>query len=368
MFEGKILTTKDKPDWLKLLESPHCQDPHYMPEYLQIYEDMDQGEPQKQFGGEGLLFVYGDGDNYILYPFIKKPILESKELGSELLYDIAAPYGYGGPLACIRNSQLKDKLWSDFYRSFHQFCQENSIVAEFARLNPIFENHVEVIIHSDGVVHKRGKIVYFDLTIPEEAIMKNMSKSRRQNIKSSLDSKKYEFGSSLEPNYADIFYKLYDITMKRIEAEAKYLFSERFFQNLFSNLGCCCVFHYVKYEDAICSAAINLAYEKTAYLYLQASNITSSSSYANVFLVYNSLIMFKALGFRAFVLGGGVSASEDSLFQYKYLFSPLTKESYIYNRIHIKGAYERLVGLRKARGEELSPDYFPQYRSPVLSK
>jgi hypothetical protein len=368
MFEEKFLTTRDKNEWLSLLKNPDCQDPHYLPNYLKIYEEMDEGEPQRQFGGEGFLFVYGDRNNYIIYPFIKRPIFESERIGPHLLFDVSPPYGYGGPLASIQNSELSDELWANFFYSWHQYCNKNNIVSEFARLHPIFRNHENIMNYSDGVILKRGKLVYLDLELPEETILKNMSSSRRQNIKAATSNIKYEYNSSLEMKYADIFYELYVVTMKRNEAEAKYLFSRRFFEKVFNNLDSCCTFDYVKYENTICSGCLCLFYGQNAYLFLQASNTTSSSAYANVFLVYKTLTMLKNRGFKTFVLGGGVSSMEDSLFQYKYRFSQLTLDSYVYNKIHINEAYEKLVNFRKTRGEELSSDYFPQYRSPKIQK
>jgi hypothetical protein len=364
LFKEKLLTTKNKSEWLSLLDNPDCQDPHYVPNYLQIYEEMDEGEPQRQFGGEGFLFVYGDHNNYIIYPFIKRPIFESKKIGSHLLYDVSAPYGYGGPLASIQNSELLNELWANFFHSWHQYCQKNSIVSEFARLHPVFKNHEKIMSYSDGVVLKRGKLIYLDLNLPEETILKNMSASRRQNIKVATKNTAYKYGSGLETRYANSFYKLYTITMKRNEAEAKYLFSRRFFKKVFNTLNSCCFFDYVNYEGTICSGCLCLFYGQNAYLFLQASNTTSSSTYANVFLVYKTIVRLKNLGFNIFVLGGGVSSIEDSLYQYKNRFSPLFLESYVYNKVHLKEAYEKLVDLRKTWGREISSGYFPQYRSP----
>ena len=115
MFEVTLLTTKDKNQWLEILGRFEDKDPHYLPGYLQIYENVSNGESFMHFGGQGMLFVYGDSKNFIIYPFFKRSIsdLPFSEPSMDNLFDIVSPYGYGGPLAQIEHEAISEELWQN---------------------------------------------------------------------------------------------------------------------------------------------------------------------------------------------------------------------------------------------------------------
>ncbi|MBV9999230.1 MAG: aminotransferase class I/II-fold pyridoxal phosphate-dependent enzyme [Verrucomicrobia bacterium] len=78
-------------------------------------------------------------------------------------------------------------------------------------------------------------------------------------------------------------------------------------------------------------------------------------------------------GARVFHLGGGVGASQDSLFHYKAGFSDRRHDFAIWRWVVQPGLYRELCA-RRARVHELqglepaSPDYFPAYRCPVVAR
>ncbi|MCR4393757.1 MAG: hypothetical protein NUV31_05220, partial [Dehalococcoidales bacterium] len=188
LFQARILTTEDEQEWLDILQKCKLKDPHYLPGYLKIYEKVSNPESFRHFGGQALLFVYGDSQNFIIYPFFKRSIasLPFADPSVSHLYDIVSPYGYGGPLPQIQNHSLTDSLWQGFFQAFSEFCLQNNIVSEFARLHPLFENHHPIARFSDGSVERINRIVYLDLTRNVEDILNAMTQKRRYNIRRAI--------------------------------------------------------------------------------------------------------------------------------------------------------------------------------------
>jgi serine/alanine adding enzyme len=362
MFESRLLTYDDKVEWQTLIERAAYKDPHYLPDYMDIYDQIEPGETQRHFAGKPYLFVFGDQSNFIFYPFLKRPIEIN---GSTLtLYDIMSPYGYGGPLASIEASNIEQDLWRGFLESFHRYCVENGIVSEFARLNPFYKNDVQLKVFSDGVVKAIGKIVYVNLKLTEAGILQNMSQSRRRCVKNSHRFPKLIFNEDSGPQMAQPFYEIYTETMERNQAADKYFFPLSFVHRIFNDLPCCWRYYYIAYESEPCSVALILAYGKIAYLFLQGSRTKCLATHANEYLIHQTILNLKKDGFETFILGGGLSSSNDSLFEYKLRYSDLTLDFSVYNKVHMTGEYEHLVSLYRDSGQNVVPDYFPGYRQP----
>jgi hypothetical protein len=92
---------------------------------------------------------------------------------------------------------------------------------------------------------------------------------------------------------------------------------------------------------------------KEEYLHLFVENL----------LHYASLVHLRNQGAKYCILGGGLSAQEDSLFRFKLGFSELTKGFYIYKMIHLQRYYDKLIEARQNQTENTT-EFFPQYRLP----
>src|SRR5271157_3802402 len=101
MFELKILTTQNQKEWHETLNHFGVKDVNYLPEYLEIYEQEINKAPFMSFGGQGILLLFGDSRNTIIYPFFKRNISNLSFIDKSMkdMSDIISPYGYGGPLA-----------------------------------------------------------------------------------------------------------------------------------------------------------------------------------------------------------------------------------------------------------------------------
>ena len=116
MYKVTVLSTKNEEQWLEILNRLDLKDPHYLPWYLEIFEKESNRDPFMNYGGQGLLFVYGDYRNFIIFPFFKRYITSLRVSSNSVsdLYDIVSPYGYGGPLAQINDETITEELWRGF--------------------------------------------------------------------------------------------------------------------------------------------------------------------------------------------------------------------------------------------------------------
>jgi hypothetical protein len=363
MLETRILSVKDNILWKSMLAKLNLKDPHYLPEYLQIYEEMSEGEPKTHFGGEGLLFFYGDNDNFIIYPFFKRPINVLSFHSFEGLYDIISPYGYGGPLSRIKDETIGEELWRGFFDIFDRFCCESNIVSEFCRLHPLFENHKPIGLFSKGTVQKIGRIVYVDLNCSEEELITRMGKHHRRHIRTALRNPDLNFHIDHGNKHIHEFYDAYIKTMQTVKARSCYQFSHDFFENATVTLGENLIPIYITYRDTYVSGLLTLRYNNMASHWLSGAKEEYLHLFVENLLHYASLVHLRNQGAKYCILGGGLSAQEDSLFRFKLGFSELTKGFYIYKMIHLQRYYDKLIEARQNQTENTT-EFFPQYRLP----
>ena len=103
----KILTLKEKVEWLNYYNRLpiSMQDVYYAPEYYEIYEN--------HFDGEAKCFIYDDGKNLALYPFLINKI---NDLGYDLdddYFDIRGAYGYNGVVYSSDDQNFRKKFYEE---------------------------------------------------------------------------------------------------------------------------------------------------------------------------------------------------------------------------------------------------------------
>src|ERR1035437_11162312 len=152
MNNYEIFSLTDSDKWNKYLKMlPRgMQDIYFTPEYYSLYENNNDGK--------AFCFVYNEGNNIALYPFLRNSILD---LGYDLdkeYYDIQGVYGYNGVLSNNHSFEFR----TGFYSAFNKFCEENNIIAEFTRFHPILKNQK----FSEGflTVIKDRNTVFLDLS------------------------------------------------------------------------------------------------------------------------------------------------------------------------------------------------------------
>ena len=365
MFTKTVLSTKDLSEWYNVLDEFKLKDPHYLREYMNLFERLTNRDSYLHFGGQGLMFIYGDRRNYIIYPFFKRDIsalpFANKLVG---LSDVVSPYGYGGPLAEIKDDNQTDKLWREFFNEFHVFCLTNNIVCEFARLHPIFDNAKFVTQFSKGNVEKMGRIVYLDLIESEEEILSQISQIRRRRLMKANSNPDLKIYSSLDTKSIDEFYILYSETMRRNSSENKFFFTRDFFHQAVDSLSDKLILIWCSFGDGLTvSSTFLLRFGGICYYWLSASLTESRNLHSIDLSIYRAALMAKQKGDRFLVLGGGRGANEDSLFAYKKNFSRKSKEFSVYKQVHMEKEYAHLVKLRNDYYGVTPANFFPAYRS-----
>lgn len=364
MFEVTLLHTRDKVKWLELLRGLDLKDPHYLPGYLQIYENESNRESFAHFGGEGMLFVYGDSRNFIVYPFFKRSLsnLPFYEHSAENLFDIISPYGYGGPLAQIEDKNISEELWSGFFKEFGAFCRQSNIVSEFTRLHPLFKNAIATSEFSDGCTEQKGRIIYVDLTLSEDNIVGQMSSKRRNGLRKATRNEALKCFATSGQEHAPLFAALYGKTMTRTGAEARFHFSSDFFKLAFNVLKDHITICYVVYGTKPVAAVLLLRNGDICYAWLACSDDEYFHLHPNELSFYQSALEAKRKGCKFLILGGGYSGV-DSLFRFKAGFSGLFKDFHVYKKIHLENEYSELIKCRNRYDNGATGDFFPEYRN-----
>src|SRR5262249_58957900 len=102
-FEVLSAEGDDARRWTALVNNLPAQrrDIHFLPEYGRIYRD--------SYGFEPLLAVYSDRGHYIIQPVVRRPLrglqFLAQSADADAYWDIANPYGYGGPLSRAVNPE-----------------------------------------------------------------------------------------------------------------------------------------------------------------------------------------------------------------------------------------------------------------------
>lgn len=342
----------------------NLQDIHYLPDYCKIYEET--------YGYEAFLAFYGNEKNFIIQPFVKRelnslPFLSENSI-KQKYYDIASPYGYGGPLWLVSDFTKAD-LYKIFNDLFLNYCSEEKIASEFTSFHPLLKN--QSVIEESGIfnLNRQKEVVYIDLTKSEQDIWAQIRKGHKSSIKkakkNNVSIKRVDF---TDENFK-ILNQLYYQTMKRTNATQRWIFPENYFLNNYRFLGKDRVSIFFAYlDEKVIAASIFIHDFDTVYYHFAGSDEKYFEYCANNLLLYEATLWAFHNGYKWMHLGGGVSDSkEDNLYIFKSGFSDKTATLYTYCRIHNKETYDELCDFKKkyekeSFGEEIKSDFFPLYR------
>lgn len=368
-MEFKVLTSSpsDTDEWSAYIDGldDRDRDIHFLPQYLGIYE--------KTYGYTPYLAYFGDDNNYVVQPFVKRvlndlPFLKGQ--GQEdLFYDIANAYGYGGPLCRAEDPSSRLSLFKDFNTYFMDYCLREKIAAEFTSLHPLLSSQKLFIDSGLLSANLQKEVVYFDLTIPEADMWLGVRKGHRSSIKKA--EKSGVRIEKVEPSIAnfDAYTRLYFDTMQRNNASERWFFPAAYFRTCFEQLGDSRVSLFFAYlEDSLAAASILMHDFDTVYYHFSGSDERFYSYCTNNLMVYEIAKWSRLQGYRYFYLGGGVTSSaQDPLYIFKSGFSDKRARLYTYGRVHHVGTYEYLCALKNDYeksmfGTTIESDFFPLYR------
>ena len=351
MEDYTLLGMRDRERWLKELETIKEVRPdlHYRPEYCGLFADV----------GEAHLFIYREGTDSVLYPFLLRKVNLIPGLAGNLsrdLYDITSPYGYGGPLA---SPGAGEQVLKNFCHCFARYCQKNGIITEFIRFHPVLGNHR--LLEKHLAVEKVSSAVVVDLKNSAAEIWagyernnrKNINKAYREGLKVVLESSPHRFAD---------FLSIYHHTLSRNQASGFYYFSGDFYDSVHRDLKGNYIYAHTLAGGRVISTELLLYNGTYVHSFLGGTLEAFFDLRPNNILKHEVIQWAKARGISFFLLGGGYREG-DGIFRYKRSFaSGGVLEYHVGKKIHDHAAVSCLKEIIADGRQRESKEYFPPYR------
>ncbi|MBV8213447.1 MAG: GNAT family N-acetyltransferase [Verrucomicrobia bacterium] len=351
------MRTEEQEEWIEVLRRVVRYDFYHLPQYHRVEE--------RRVGAMAHLFTYCEGDYLIALPLLLRPVGG----GPSGWNDATSVYGYGGPVAS--HESMPQRVVQKFQAALREALVERRVIAVFSRLHPLIAQYD--LLAGLGECRSSGRTVSIDLTLPVEGQRAQyrgghkrlINKQRREGIVTCLYDQEKRFLSE--------FVSIYEETMRRVNAEHTYFFREDYFSQLVRELRPVLqLFVAVTGGKAAagglvtsCNGIVQYHLGGTRDEFVKLSPMT---------LILDTVRLWaNEIGARAFHLGGGVGAKEDSLFSYKAGFSDRRHNFKTWRWVLAPEIYgelcERRARINRLQGLELAlADYFPAYRSPVLPR
>ncbi|TYS59863.1 peptidoglycan bridge formation glycyltransferase FemA/FemB family protein [Sutcliffiella horikoshii] len=330
------------------------QDIYFNDNYGKLYENVENGKVK--------IFHYkcdlGEVENQFIIRKIPRRNVE------EAYYDIATPYGYGGPIILDCDNDKKGELISLYSTAFSDYCKENNIVSEFVRFHPLI-NNVNDFKEVYDIACIR-KTLGTNLKDYENPVQSEFSKSCRKNIRKALNN-----GVSFEiiEKPADLgeFKQIYYSTMDRNNASGYYYFNDEYFENILTHFRDNIIIVKAIYNEKTIAQGLYFVHKK--YIHIHLSGTFSEFLYLSpaYILRYAVTIWGKENGYEMIHHGGGRSNAEnDGLFKFKKGFAKNTEfDFFIGKKIWNEKIYNELC---KEIGVNNDAQFFPAYRDIVGEK
>lgn len=345
----KIINYQDVETWDQIVKSFAKYEIYYLNGYSRAFHLIGDGEP--------CLFYCEKNGTRAFNVFMKRDIAEVEcckgMIETEKYFDVATPYGYGGFLVEGIDFQFVQE-------SFEEYCQNEGIISEFVRFNPMLENWKGLEQLYDETYW--GNTIYMDLTSPEIIWANLTSKNRNMIRKAQKAGLKTYWGR--DENLIEPFMEIYNQTMKKDDASEYYFFGNEFYKSILEDLKQNALWFYTKLNGEIASISIFLFANHNMHYHLSASCAEYQNLAPTNLLLYEAAMWGCQNGFNRLHMGGGVGAQEDNLYKFKKAFNRYDdSQFYIGKRIYNANLYSWLVDLRKNNSKKaIRENFFPEYR------
>ena len=347
-----ILTTRDSDQWWeyfhKLPES--YQHIHFSPAYHKLLEANGDGQAR--------LFIYIEEDNFLFYPFMLRSIdqIGDRKLENDY-HDVSSVFGYTGPLVFSK----VDKFVNNCHKHLMHYFKEKDVIAELIRFNPILKNdRLNLWEGLEKVPIKE----YTYLKFPEKSDnLYNIYSSRLQTYLNKAEKMGIKVMTSRSKKDVYDFFDLYCQHMRRINVDKYYLFSDKYFEELYDFIQKYGYLIFSRVEGELAAGLVFLEYQQAAYYHHGARNIhVDNSSLINKYLFHKAFVRQIESGLSSCLLGGGATNDDDdSLLQFKKFFTNKSSDFVIGRRVINHAKYQKVVDVWK----EECPDADQKYKSFV---
>lgn len=325
------------------------QDLFFEQNYGKLYESIEDGVCE--------VFNFENSLGKVRHLFLKRkiPIL----LEGKYYFDLATPYGYGGPLISSVKGSNKQRLIEQFHTAFHQYCSDNNVVSEFIRFHPLFFNaHDFKDIYN--VQHRRCT-TGTNLLDFEDPIQAEFSKSTKRNIRKAI-KEGVTFKVTLYPSDLKDFKNIYYETMNRNNADSIYYFTDEYFSDCLRLLGKHLVLTEVLYRGKTIGMGLSFIYNQVIHTHLSGTLEEYHHLSPAYVLQYALALWGKNNGFHLIHDGGGRTADpDDTLFLFKKQFGKNTEFQYfVGQKIWNNEIYQKLCDALCISNDS---GIFPAYRT-----
>lgn len=317
-----------------------------------IYSDIRWARLQEEKeGGKLEEFRFKNNEGSLIYRFIKK---STEVINGIQYYDIASFRGAGGPIIEHIENGKEDVFFDAFLKDFKQYCQDNHVIAEFAKIDPWNEYHH--IVENKYEAKYYGNFYCNDLT--KNFYECNYNRNAKRAIKKAEDSG-VKFFIDTEGGTIENFVRLYQNTESKYHTGNYYKFDFAYIKKYFNELGKDTFIANAVLQEEIITSVLVVNGEDVMHYFLLGNNPQYLNLQGNSFLTYHTALYGQRLGKKVFDMGGGKAGGSIQQFKRNFTGESGIVNYYVIEKIHNHDIYEQLVN-RKLKIK--NPNYFPLYR------
>ncbi|MGI9284010.1 MAG: GNAT family N-acetyltransferase [Pseudomonadales bacterium] len=350
MAEVTEILRPDDSNWGTWLDrAPH--DFYHCAAYHTFAERMGEGHAQ--------LLVYGTAQQFLAWPYLLTSIDESEQV------DANSVYGYSGPIGVgLEDSDFCVRAW----KAMLAVWAEQRLVSLFTRFHPILGSHA-YCEDMHGVVAPHGeellclgRSVSIDLSRSRDERRSAYPKILRQEIQA---AERAGLGVEYDERWAHYatFAELYRTTMRKNNANERYLFSPQYFEGLRAALGNDGHLLVAHKNGEVAATLLFTVRGQIAQAHLTGVNPLFHALSPLKLLLDELAEIARGLGARLLHLGAGRGGKEDSLYKFKSRFSLLRHDFVVGRWVLDAEAYRALVDARYVQTAN-NTGFFPEYRCP----
>jgi Acetyltransferase (GNAT) domain len=349
----KIINTSDQL-WTQTLNQLKY-DFYHLPGYLNLEASRLNATPKA--------IIIQDGDRLFFLPYLLRSWNNS--LNEKQGWDVVSPYGYCGFL--VNESTNRSEFIRQAIGQLQQIWQSYGICSAFLRLHPILNSGVEHVLSDHPALQIDGGTVSVDLSPSLDDLWKQTRSDHRQRIRY-LKKAGFSIEIVSSESNLDSFISIYNETMDRVCAKPFYYFSRDYFIELIHALDSRLHLFMVRSNETIAAAAFVTEYNGIVQYYLSgSSNSFLKESPTRLVLDYVRT-WAKERGNYILHLGGGLGASQDSLYDFKAGFANQAHSFSTLRMILDEAQYSSWLALKaqeihQTREKLLCSNYFPAYRA-----
>jgi hypothetical protein len=347
VLDASIPTERLK--WLQIWERWPNREVWAHPEYILLFRRPDD---------RAICVAMEDSCGGVLFPLLLRPLeAEPWVKDGGCWYDLASPYGFGGPFKW-GNPDVKV-----FWNRFDQWANALKVVSLFTRL-PLFEDQT---IPFKGELVTKGPSVVIPLEGGEASILKNYERNVRTVLR---HSERNGVTVVVDPHGERLeeFLSIYYSTMERRAASSNYFFPRTLFTALREQLSAHVMFFHALHENHVVSTELQLISRTHTYAFLGGTTEQGLSLRANSALRHRTNVWGSEHG-KTHMVFGGSHRDNDGLFEFKKRFAPQSLRMFqVGTRVFNPDQYMRLIEQRRVwaagQGQLWAPSegFFPAYR------